>query len=88
VSRSLVRLSQSKGWVNVLKPFLEEKLHHSWIDPRECKDEKKFMWRYFQGYFFAQAVKEILEFVDRAKDEYKALEKKSKGEVEKDKFRI
>ena len=76
-----------KGWVEVLRPFLEKFLHHSWVNPRECKDEKDFMWQELQRADYAQFTKELLDWMDNSISTAEQLRKKEKGEIV-DKFRI
>ena len=77
----LVQLSQNRGWLEVLKPWLEDRLHNSWLDPTKIKDTKEFLYQYAFAWSFAKAVGEILAFVDQAKNETERLRKKEKGET-------
>ena len=81
--RELVNL---KGWGEIIKPYLEGYLHHSWVNPRECKDVKEFGWQELQRADYAQFVKEFLAWVEGQIEAADFLRKKERGEV-KDDFR-
>jgi len=71
----------------VLRPHLEVFLNHSWVNPRECKSEKEFMWQELQRADYAQLVKELFEWMELMIQSAEFLRKKEKGEIEEDKFR-
>lgn len=72
----------SQGFKRVLRPWLESKIKHSWLDPRKIKDTEGFWYEYVVAWGFSQASDEILKFVDQMVEEAEALEKKEKGEVD------
>ena len=80
-------MSNSQGWLEVLKPWLESKLNNSWLDPRKIKDKDKFFYEYVVAWGFAQAVRELLEFVNSQEGNIKYLKDKKDGVV-KDDFKI
>lgn len=84
--RQVGEMVQTKGWVQVLKPWLEDRIHHSWVDPRQFKSDKEYAYAMKTAWGFAQAAEEILAFVDKVKEESEMLTKKEKDEI-KDKLR-
>lgn len=76
----LKELKEHKGWQEVLLPFLRLKLHNSWVDPREGKDNEEFMRRYNLAFAFAKTSQEIIDYIDRMIEESEALTKKEKDE--------
>lgn len=77
---------ESKGWLEVLKPWLEDKIHNSWVDPRSFKNDEEYVYAMKTAWSFAQAGEEILAFTEKMIEEAEALTKKEKGEI-KDKLR-
>ena len=73
-------MAQSKGWSQVLKPFLESKISHSWVEPTG-KDDMSLLRDYKLAWAFAKAASEILELVERLQEEAEMLTKKEKGET-------
>lgn len=69
----------------MVKPYLENKINHSWVDPRG-KDDGELLYEYKLGWAFAQASSEILLLVEKMVEEAEAITKKEKGENE-DKLR-
>lgn len=66
----------------MFQPWLEDKIKHSWVDPRKAKSDKDLLYQYKTAWAFAQAAEEILAFVQKMQEEAEALTKKEKGEVE------
>ena len=83
----LMQLYNSPGWQEVLKPWLEAKLHNSWLDPRKVKAQDKFFYEYVVSWGFAQASNELLNFMEQKKGEVQALRDKKSGVIKKD-FKI
>jgi hypothetical protein len=73
------------GWQEVIKPFLESKIQHLWVDPT-TKDDTTLLYEYKLGWAFAKAANEILELIDKLQEEAEMITKKEKGEL-KDKLR-
>ena len=83
----LKEVARQKGWVEVLQPHLDSFLHHSWVNPRSCKDLKQFGWQELQRADYAQFVKELFDWMEQIIQSAVSLRKKEKGELEEDKFR-
>jgi hypothetical protein len=66
----------------VLRPWLEDKIKHSWIDPRNAKDDQEFERQYNLAWSMAQSADQILKFVDDKVAHAEYLEKKENGESE------
>ena len=79
-------LVNSKGWLEVLKPWLEDRIHNSWVDPRSFESDEKYLYAMKTAWAFAQASEQILAFTTNMIEEAEALTKKEKGEA-KDKLR-
>jgi hypothetical protein len=86
-ARWLRSMVNSQGFRKVFQPWLEDKIKHSWLDPREAKDDGDFKRRYEIAWALAQSADQILKFFSNAVAEAEALEKKEKGE-EEDNFAI
>ena len=71
----------SKGWQEVLLPFLEDKIHNSWVDPRQFKDDKEYAFANKTAWAWAQATQGIIDFIQKTQEESEALTRKEKGEV-------
>lgn len=80
-------LAETKGWREVVLPFLESRAQNSWVDPREVEEPSKFLYRYNIAWAMAKAAQEITDFVNGQVAIAKQLEKKKKGE-EDVKFKI
>lgn len=65
----------------MLRPWLEDKINHSWVDPRSFKDDQEFARAYNVAWGFAQAAEQILGFIDQQVDQAAGLTAKEKGEV-------
>lgn len=85
-ARSIRQIVNSQGFRKEFKPWLEDKIKHTWLDPREAKDDGDFKRRYELSWALAQSADQILKFFSNAVAEAEALEIKEKGE--EDNFRI
>lgn len=65
----------------MLRPFLEDKINHSWVDPRKTTSDEDLLFQYKTAWAFAQAADGVLGFVDQMIEESEGLTKKEKGEV-------
>ena len=74
-------LTQMPGWKEVLRPWLEDKIRHAWVDPRKVKSDQDLLYEYKVAWAFARASEEILQFVEKVIDEASHLTKKEKGEI-------
>lgn len=72
----------SQGFRKVLRPWLEDKIKHTWLDPREAKDDGDFKRRYELSWALAQSADQILKFVDDKVKETEYLEQKADGKIE------
>ena len=86
-ARLVRRMAQTKGFREILRPWLESKIKHSWLDPRKIKSLEDFHYEYVVAWGFSQAADEILKFVDNNQQEAEHLEKKEEGKDD-DPFRI
>ena len=87
-ARKVKELSLHKGWLEVLKPLLEEKYSNSWVDPKDFDNQESFVYAYNVAHGWATAGKELLAHIQRECDVFDYLTKKSKGEVDAKDFRI
>lgn len=69
----------SKGFQQVLRPWLESKITNSWLDPREAKSQDEFVRQYNVAWGMSQAADQILKFVDDKVAHAKFLEDKEDG---------
>jgi hypothetical protein len=65
----------------VLRPWLEDKINHSWVDPRSATTDEDLLYKYKTAWAFAQASEQILSFISQMIEEAEALTKKEQGEV-------
>lgn len=65
----------------MLRPYLEDKINHSWVDPRSAESDEDLLYRYKVAWAFAQAAEQILAFLDQMVEQEKGLTAKEKGEV-------
>lgn len=70
----------------MVKPWLEDKIKHSWVDPRSFSDDGEFTRAYNVAWGFAQAAEQILGFIQGLEEQAEALTKKEQG-GEEDKLR-
>ena len=70
------------AWLTVVKPYLQARLHNSWVDPREVKEED-FKWQYLNAYHFAKAIQELIDTLEKWSQEAEGLRKKEQGDIEK-----
>lgn len=61
--------------------MLEDKIHHSWVDPRQYKDEQSLTYNYTLAWALANAAQEILDWAVDMGEQEQYLLKKEKGEV-------
>ena len=80
----LKEMIQLPGWEEILKPFLEQQISHSWVDPRKVKSDEDLLYEYKLAFARAKGAQEILDFIDKSIEEAEALTKKEKeGVVDK-----
>jgi hypothetical protein len=77
---------ETQGWKEILRPWLEDKIHNSWVDPRSFKNDEEYLYAVKTAWAFANAGEQILSFIERMVEEAEELTKKEKGE-KKDKLR-
>lgn len=70
----------------MLRPWLEDKIKHSWVDPRSFNTNEEFIRAYNVAWGFSQAADQILGFIDQMIEEAEGLTKKEQGEI-KDKLK-
>ena len=80
-------MANSRGFQEVYRPFLLEKLNQSFPDPADFKKEDEFNYAAKTASVFKKVIAELLQWVDAQIEQAKFLEKKEKGEI-KDKFNI
>ena len=75
------------GW-QIIKKWLVDAAHHSWVDPRTTKNQKEWMWRELSAFHASNNAKEILEEVAKAVSRAEYLDKVKSGEIQRNKMRI
>lgn len=78
-------MAETKGWSEVVKPYLESKIKNMWVEPTG-KDDEKLLYEYKLAWAFAKAASEILELIEKLQNESEMITKKERGEL-KDKLR-
>ena len=84
--RQLLELTATRGWREVLKPYLEDRRTKSFPDPVDFKTQKEFTHAALSSSAFKKVIQELLHYLEvDIPEQVKTLEKKEKGElVEKD----
>jgi len=75
------------GW-QVIKKWLVDAAYHSWVDPRQTKDQKEWDWRELNAFHASNNAKEILEEVAKSVSRAEYLDKVKNGEIQRNKMRI
>lgn len=78
--RQLQELTALPGW-GLLRQWLEDRIHNSWLDPRSFKTEEEFIKAYNEAWSMAQAAEQVLGYVQNKCDEAEHLIKKERGEL-------
>lgn len=81
-------LSETKGYSQVLRPYLLEKLNQSFPDPSSFTKDEEFIYAAKVASVFKKVIAELLQWVDMQVESAKHLEKKERGELPEDAFRI
>ena len=63
----------------MLRPLLERKVKHSWVNPKDASDRDQLMDDYLIGWGAAQAINELLRMEAMMADRSKALKDKQSG---------
>ena len=79
--------SLNPGW-KIVKELLNDRVNHSWVDPRECKDEKEYVWQETNAFHMANAIKEIFEMIAKEIDRAQYLSKVKDGTIKNKDFKI
>ena len=81
-------MSETKGFSQVLKPYLVEKLNQSFPDPSQFKKEEEFAYAAKVTSVYKKVIVELLQWIEMQVEQAKHLEKKERGELPEDAFRI
>ena len=87
LAQLVAEMRKTRGWQEIVEPWLKTKFSNSWLDPRNSKDQTEFFYQYSTAWAFAQAVTEIFRYLDETQAKADYLIKKQKGELV-DKFAI
>ena len=79
----LVEMSQSKGWAQVLEPWLQAKLNQSFPDPAQFKSNDEFNYAALAASALKKAIAEILSYVQDQPLIMKQLRDKQQGKQDK-----
>ena len=74
-------MSDSKGWREVMLPFLMDKLNQSFPDPSKFTKEEEFVYAAKVSSIFKKVVAEILGWVDANVTQAKSLSAREKGNI-------
>ncbi len=80
-------MSESKGYSQVVRPYLLEKLNQSFPDPSTFTKDEEFLYAAKVSSVFKKVIAELLMWIDNQVEQAKHLEKKQKGQI-KDNFSI
>ena len=86
-ARLVWKMSETEGFKEICRPWLETRLNQSFPDPSKFKDEREFFYAAAMASTFKKVIAEILMWIDAKKDEALFLSRKEKGE-NKDNFNI
>ena len=84
----LGEMFQTKGYQEIYKPYLTDKLNQSFPDPSQFTKEEEFTYAAKTASVFKKVCAELLQIEDIKAKEVEALKKKEKGEVVADNFDI
>ena len=80
-------MANSRGWEQVMRPWLWERLNQSFPDPSKFTKEDEFVYAAKVASVFKKVVAEILGWVEQQQEIAKMLRNKSEGKI-KDAFEI
>lgn len=76
----LMEMAETRGWKEVIVPYLEARSTHAWEDPQNVENTDKFFYRYVVQWAKAEAANQLLKMVSETVDHAKQVrEKNSKG---------
>ena len=58
---ALKEMTASKGW-KIVEGWLKSRAFHAWVDPRDTKSQKDWMWQELNAFHSADVAKQILIF--------------------------
>jgi hypothetical protein len=73
---ALKELAEHPGWVEYLKPKLQDKLNQSFPDPSRFESEKEFTYAALTASVFKKVIAEILMYFEANEQAYKDIQKK------------
>lgn len=82
----LKEMSETRGWKEVILPWLESQLKNAWLDPREFDSDEKLRYAYSIAWARADAANAVREFVEKMISQAEYLTRKERGEVQENKF--
>ena len=86
--QSLYEMTQTSGW-EIVKKWLEDRAYHSWVDPREARSKKEWVWQELNLFHSADVAKQLLIDIQRAIERSEELDRIRKGEIrEAERMRI
>jgi len=68
----------TEGW-KVVMQFLEDRMYHTWIDPRECETDDDFLRREYNLFYAREAAKELITDINELIAQAHELEDIRKG---------
>lgn len=78
----VVETTKTKGYTEIIEPFLLGKLNQSFPDPTQFKDDKEFLYAAKYASVYKKVVREIMDFIGKHDDALAALTaKKDKPEA-------
>lgn len=81
------QMVNSQGWLEVVRPFLTDKLNQSFPDPTQFTKEDEFLYAAKTASVFKKVIAELLGWIDQHKNTVEELKRKEKGELE-DEFAV
>lgn len=81
LSRLVWATVETKGWQEVIRPFLMDKLNQSFPDPTKFTKEEEFLYAAKMASVFKKVIAELLQWLDGQVEQAKYLQKKEKGEI-------
>src|SRR3990167_227146 len=77
-SQQVVSLMGQEGF-KLLKAYLEDQIHHSWLDPRTVSDKDTFMYQYVTAWGSATSAEGLLRWFEEHEYRMKSLLEKAEG---------
>jgi len=81
LGQELYETVNSSGWKNTIVKMLEDRMYHSWVDPRSTNAKEEWLWRELNAFHSADVAKQLIEDIEKIINRSEYLDKVAKGEI-------